>query len=99
MVHPGIQIKPIEGDALLADTDLNQIGADLRIEAVPVHPDIEGGVAKTDQARDNAGELIGVFAHVWHPITVTSSEDGLDRACGFRYVQSASLQCARRRCC
>lgn len=63
MVHPGIQIKSVEGDALLADTDFNQIGADLRVESVPVHPDIEGRIPQPDQARYKAGKTVRGAAH------------------------------------
>jgi hypothetical protein len=83
VVHPGIQIKPIEGDALFADADFNQIRTDFRIEAVPVHPDIEGGIAETDQARDKAGEIVGRLAHVWRRKTVARGEGSSDRARSF----------------
>jgi hypothetical protein len=44
MVHPGVQIKAIEGNALFPDSDFNEIRTDLGVEAVPVHPQIEGRI-------------------------------------------------------
>jgi len=50
LIHPGVQIKPVEGDALLADRNFNEIGAHLPVEAVAVHANIEGRVPESDQA-------------------------------------------------
>lgn len=79
MVDPGIQIKSVEGDALLADTDFNQIGADLRVEAVAVHPDVEGRIPQPDQARHEAGEVIRGAAHGRRQAALASGEGGRDR--------------------
>ena len=45
MVHPGVQIKAIEGNALFADPDFNEIRTNFSIKAVPVHPEIVGSIA------------------------------------------------------
>jgi len=44
MVHPGVQIKAVEGNALFADPDFNEIRTDLTVKAVPVHTQIEGRI-------------------------------------------------------
>ena len=44
MVHPVIQFKPVEGNALFPDRDLNQIRPDFAVEAVPVHADVKRGI-------------------------------------------------------
>ena len=41
MVHPGVQIKAIEGNSLFADLNFNEIRAHLTVKAVPVHTQIE----------------------------------------------------------
>ena len=41
MVHPSVQIKAIESDTLFANPDFNEIRANLGVEAVSVHPQIE----------------------------------------------------------
>ena len=63
MVHPGVKIKSVESDPLFPNTDFNEIRADLRVEAVPVHPEIEGHVPQPDQAWDQAGKTVLVVAH------------------------------------
>ena len=40
MVCPGIQLKPVESDALNSYRDLNQIGPYLAVEAVGVHAQV-----------------------------------------------------------
>jgi hypothetical protein len=37
LIRPGIQLKPIEGDATLADRDLRQMRAHFGVEAIPIH--------------------------------------------------------------
>jgi hypothetical protein len=49
LLHPGVEVKPVKGDALSADADLNEIRAHLAIEAIAVHAEIEGGIPKADQ--------------------------------------------------
>jgi hypothetical protein len=49
LVRPGVEFKPIEGHALRADPKLGQAGADLRIEAIAVHADVERRIAQPHQ--------------------------------------------------
>ncbi len=46
---PGVQFKSVEGDALAADGDLGEAGADFRVEAVAVHAQVEGGVPEANE--------------------------------------------------
>ena len=55
MIHPGVQFKAIEGDALATDRDLGEVRADICIEAGPVHTEIARGIAKAQQPRHDAG--------------------------------------------
>jgi len=41
MVHPGVQIKAVEGNTLFADLNFNKIRTNLGVKSVPVHPKIE----------------------------------------------------------
>ena len=50
MVHPCIKIKAIEGNSLLADSDFNEIRPGLGVEAVLVHPQIEGRIPQTNKS-------------------------------------------------
>ena len=81
MVSPGVEVKPIEGHALLAYRDLYEIWPHLRIEAVLVHAEIARCVAKADEARQNhwlsemSEELI-VVAVVTRKFRCTSTTEG-----------------------
>lgn len=48
-IRPGVQVKPVEGNPLVADRDLGEIGPHLRVEAVTVHAEILGGIADTNE--------------------------------------------------
>jgi hypothetical protein len=50
-VGPGVQFKPVEGDALNANGDLGQEGADLGVEAIAVHAEVARRVAETEESR------------------------------------------------
>jgi hypothetical protein len=50
LIHPGVQIKSVEGDTLLTDRDFSQIGPDFGLEAVPVHTQVMRRVPEADQA-------------------------------------------------
>jgi hypothetical protein len=52
---PGVQFKPVEGDALSAYGDLGEMGPDLAIEAVSIHAEISRRVPQTEEAGQ-AGE-------------------------------------------
>lgn len=53
VVDPGIQFKPVEGDSLSTDRDFSEVRADFGVEAVAIHVEVAGGVAKAQQARGN----------------------------------------------
>jgi hypothetical protein len=44
VVGPGIEVKTVEGDTLVPDGNLGQIGSYFGIEAVAVHAEVERGV-------------------------------------------------------
>jgi uncharacterized membrane protein len=54
-VSPGIEVKPIEGDALLANRNFDEAWTYLRIEAVFVHSEVARRVSKADEAGQNHG--------------------------------------------
>jgi hypothetical protein len=51
-IEPCVQFKSVEADALRTDGNFGEVGAYLGIEAVPVHAEIERGVAETDDPRE-----------------------------------------------
>jgi hypothetical protein len=63
MVHPGIQFKPVEGNALFPDGDFRYPGTDLAIEAVTVHSEISGGIAQSKQAREEGSSNLCSLRH------------------------------------
>jgi len=50
LVGPGVQVKPIEGDALRSDGNYGQVGAYFGDENLSVHAEIGRGVAHADEA-------------------------------------------------
>ena len=62
MVHPGIQFKPVEGDALLTDRDFSQVGPDFGIEPVAIHAEVDGRIPKADHPRQES-KLSDSIAH------------------------------------
>ena len=57
MIHPGVQFKSVEGNALLADADYSEMRSHLGVEAVAVHAEIVRRVAETDQARCDGTQM------------------------------------------
>lgn len=51
LLHPSVEFKAVERDALGADRDLGEVRPDLGVEAVAVHAEVAGGVAEAQQAR------------------------------------------------
>jgi hypothetical protein len=51
LVRPGIEVKPVEGNALGADRDGRHERANLAIEAVLVHAEVGRRIAQPDEAR------------------------------------------------
>jgi len=44
MVHPGVQIKAVEGNHLFAELNFKKIRKNFTVKAVPFHAQIEGRV-------------------------------------------------------
>jgi len=53
VIDPGVQFKTIKGDPLPADGDFSEVGANIRVEAAPVHAEVARGVAKAEQPRQD----------------------------------------------
>jgi hypothetical protein len=51
LIRPGIEVKPVKGDALGADRDGRHERANLTIEAVFVHTEVGRGIAQPDESR------------------------------------------------
>lgn len=51
VVGPGIEVKPVKGDALRSDRDGGEERTNVAIEAIFVHAEIGGRVAQPDEAR------------------------------------------------
>jgi len=45
VVHPGVQFKPVEGNALPADTDFSDSRPYFGVEAIAIHAEVMRGVA------------------------------------------------------
>ena len=52
LLHPGVELKAVEGNALGANRDLGDIGAYFGVEAVSVHAQVARGVAEAQQTRE-----------------------------------------------
>lgn len=55
VVRVSIKLQPVECDALRADRDLGQVGADLGVEAVAVHAEVGRSVPEAEEARRRGG--------------------------------------------
>jgi hypothetical protein len=51
LLYPVIEFKSVEGNALFADPDFNEIRPYLGVKAVAVHTQVTGCVAETNQPR------------------------------------------------
>jgi len=51
LVHPGVQVKAVEGDTLLADGNSGEMRSDFGVETVAVHAEVERDVAEPDESR------------------------------------------------
>jgi hypothetical protein len=45
----GLHFKPIEGPSLSPDADFGELRSDLQVESVLVHPEVDGGVPKSNE--------------------------------------------------
>jgi hypothetical protein len=64
LIHPGIEIKSIEGYPLLPHGDLDHVRTDLGVEAVLVHPEVEWRVPHPDQSGIDSGNAVRVVSHL-----------------------------------
>jgi hypothetical protein len=55
VVRVGIELQPVECDALRADRDLGQVRADLGVEPIAVHAEVGRSVPEADEARGRGG--------------------------------------------
>jgi hypothetical protein len=51
VLHPGVQFKSVEGDALPADRDSGEVFANLRVEPIAVHAEVERRVTQANESR------------------------------------------------
>jgi hypothetical protein len=49
----GLHFKAVEGESLLAYSDGGELRPDIPIEAVLVHAEVAGGIAKPDESRQD----------------------------------------------
>jgi hypothetical protein len=63
VVRVGVELQAIESDTLPTDGDLGQIGANLGVEAVPIHSEIAGGVPESDESRGVLRPSVGRMSH------------------------------------
>ena len=55
MIHPGVQFKAVERNALSTNRDFGELGADFRIEPVAVHAQVTRGIAETEESWGDSG--------------------------------------------
>jgi hypothetical protein len=60
-----VQVKPVEGDALVPDRDFHQVGSGFEVEAVAVHAEVEGSIPQADEPGK---QLMCVFAGRAHTL-------------------------------
>jgi hypothetical protein len=63
VVGPGIEVKPVKGDALRPNWNHVEERTDVAIEAIFVHAKIRRSVAQPDEARQQPG-LVGKEAQL-----------------------------------
>jgi hypothetical protein len=70
LIHPGVEFKSVEGDALFSDADFNEIRANLGIEAVAVHAQVARRIPEADQSRRDTAVLFheGLYSVEWLPV-------------------------------
>ena len=49
VIRPGIQVKPVKCDSLVANWNFGEKGPNFSIESVAVHTEIERRIAQADQ--------------------------------------------------
>jgi hypothetical protein len=53
VIDPSVQFKTIKGDPLPANGDFSEVGADVSVEAAPVHAEVAWRVAKAEEPRED----------------------------------------------
>ena len=56
VIDPCVQFKTIKGDPLPANGDFSEVGADVGVEAAPVHAEVARGVAKAQEPREDGAQ-------------------------------------------
>jgi hypothetical protein len=64
MVHPGVQIKAVEGNTLFTDLNFKKIRTNFSVKAVAVHAQVEGRVPQPDQPWCDGVMASRDFTHV-----------------------------------
>ena len=64
MIHPGVQFKAVECDALSTNRDLSEVGSDFRVETVTVHAQVTRGIAESEQPGGEKKMLVCCY-HTW----------------------------------
>lgn len=82
VLGPGIEVKSVESDPLIANGYFSEIGPDFTIESVAVHAQIERRIPQPNQARRDSEEPFGggIF-HVPSRSTSRSVTTGLRPVC------------------
>ena len=62
VVHPGIELKAIECDALFTDRDFGKAGPYLGIEPIPIHAEIGRRIPQHARKQDNVAGSAGLHA-------------------------------------
>ena len=63
MIHPGVQFKAVERDALSTDRDFSEVGSDFRVEAVAVHAEVARRIPEAEEPRDESCRFSGYEVH------------------------------------
>lgn len=63
MIHPGVQFKAVERNALSTNRDFSKLGADFRVEAVSVHPEVARRIPETEEPRGDSRWFIRFEVH------------------------------------
>jgi hypothetical protein len=58
IVHPGVKINAVKGDATLADWNFGEKRPHLGVEPIAVHAEIAGRVTIADEARKDDGHSL-----------------------------------------
>ncbi len=77
MIHPGVQFKAVERDALSTDRDFSEVGSDFRVEAVAVHAEVARRIPEAEEPRDESCRFSGYEVHA--QLASTAQVHGRDR--------------------